>query len=109
MIVKMYLIIKKLRNQLEKKELVIILFPIYFLDFRLVRELLQILISDELVKCEKIGSGNFYWSFLSETLMQLQKKKKIFEKSIPGLEKVACELQAKLDEATILREKTTER
>ena len=71
--------------------------------------MLQILISDELVKCEKIGSGNFYWSFLSETLMQLQKKSRLFEKSIPMLEKKSCELEAKLGEAMILRENTEER
>jgi hypothetical protein len=71
--------------------------------------MLQILISDDLVKCEKIGSGNFYWSFLSETLMELQKKSLLFEKSIPNLDKISCEFEAKLGEAMVLREDTEER
>ena len=75
----------------------------------MVKELLQILISDDLVKTDKIGNGNFYWSFLSETLMQFQNKSKIFEKSVPRLEILACELEAKLGEAQMLRESTPER
>ena len=71
--------------------------------------MLQILISDDLVKCEKIGSGNFYWSFLSDTLMQLQKRSKMHEQSIPGLEKLLCKLEADVGQESLLREDSEER
>ena len=36
------------------------------IHFKVVKEVLENIIADNLVKSEKIGAGNFYWSYQSD-------------------------------------------
>ena len=71
--------------------------------------MLGILISDQLVECEKIGAGNFYWSFFLKTLEQYQKKINQFEESIPRLTNMVEEYQQQYDQALVESEVTPQR
>lgn len=37
-----------------------------------VEEVVKSLVDDRFVECEKIGSGNFYWSFPSKAFVQVR-------------------------------------
>ncbi|KAK9380890.1 meiotic nuclear division protein 1, partial [Kockiozyma suomiensis] len=69
-----------------------------------IKDVLQGLVDEGLVRCEKIGSGNYYWSFPSETtrikelkLVNLQQKLESETKDINSLvEKIALETQDRI-------------
>lgn len=68
-----------------------------------VKDYLQSLTDDNKIRMEKIGSGNWYWSFPSEEKIA---KEAILEKAQEEHDKVAAivdELQAKIDEAGAAR------
>lgn len=70
----------------------------------LVKDYLQALSDDNKIRVEKIGSGNWYWSFPSEEKINkenaLSKVKEDRDKAAAAVE----ELQAKVDEADAARE-----
>jgi Mnd1 HTH domain len=69
-----------------------------------VKELIQNLTDDNLVRVEKIGSGNWYWSFPSE--VQLRKEEAVAKAQEENAKATAMaeELQGKVDEASAARE-----
>jgi hypothetical protein len=71
-----------------------------------IKDILQGLIDDGLVRCEKIGSGNYYWSFPSDAsrsrILQLESMRKKVE---AGSENVSL-LEEKLQLESAAREKT---
>lgn len=68
-----------------------------------VKEFLQALSDDNHIRVEKIGSGNWYWSFPSDTKKArdsaLEKAREEFDKA----SKAVAELQAKVDDAGAAR------
>jgi hypothetical protein len=68
-----------------------------------VKDFLQALSDDNLIRVEKIGSGNWYWSFPSDTRKSkesaLRKAREEFDKANTAV----AELQAKVDEAGAAR------
>jgi len=69
-----------------------------------VKDYLQALSDDNKIRVEKIGSGNWYWSFPSEEKIA---KENAFNKATEERDKAAAaveELQAKVDEAGAARE-----
>ncbi|KAK9448109.1 Mnd1 family-domain-containing protein [Limtongia smithiae] len=64
-----------------------------------IKDVLQTLLDDSLVRCEKIGSGNYYWCFLSDEsrgnaakLDGLRKKVAVARENVTSLEeKIAFE------------------
>jgi hypothetical protein len=68
-----------------------------------VKDYLQALADDNKIRVEKIGSGNWYWSFLSD---EKKAKDAALEKAQNEFNKVTAtvaELQAKVDEAGAAR------
>jgi hypothetical protein len=64
-----------------------------------VKEYIQAITDDNLIRVEKIGSGNWYWSFLSDEKIR---KEQALEKALAEKEKASTtveELQRKIDEA----------
>jgi hypothetical protein len=69
-----------------------------------VKDYLQALSDDNKIRVEKIGSGNWYWSFPSD---ERKSKEAMLEKSQEEFNKANAtltELQAKVDEAGAARE-----
>ena len=73
-----------------------------------VKDYLQALTDEGKIRVEKIGSGNWYWSFLSE-------EKQCKEKTLEGLRKekdkvdaAVAELKAKTEEASVARDEGDE-
>ncbi|TLD39202.1 meiotic nuclear division protein 1 [Venturia nashicola] len=69
-----------------------------------VKEYIQAITDENLIRVEKIGSGNWYWSFLSDEKIR---KEQALEKALADKEKAAVtvtELQLKVDEAGAERE-----
>ncbi|KAK9377544.1 meiotic nuclear division protein 1 [Lipomyces chichibuensis] len=74
-----------------------------------IKDILQGLIDDGLVRCEKIGSGNYYWSFPSDaSRSRILKLESMRNKVEAGNENVAL-LEEKLQLESAAREKTEER
>jgi hypothetical protein len=68
-----------------------------------VKDYLQALADDNKIRVEKIGSGNWYWSFLSD---EKKAKDSALEKAQDEFNKInatVAELQAKVDEAGAAR------
>ncbi|KAJ1984482.1 Meiotic nuclear division protein 1 [Dimargaris verticillata] len=74
-----------------------------------VKEVLQSLVDDEIVKGEKIGTSNYFWSFPSAALKSRQRKIDDLETSLNQLIQKNEELQASIAAATDGREDTDER
>ncbi|KAK9238272.1 meiotic nuclear division protein 1 [Lipomyces kononenkoae] len=74
-----------------------------------IKDVLQGLIDDSLVRCEKIGSGNYYWSFPSDaSRSRILNLESIRRKVEAGNENVAL-LDEKLQLERAARENTEER
>lgn len=69
-----------------------------------VKDYIQAITDENLIRVEKIGSGNWYWSFLSDEKIR---KEQALEKAMADKEKAAAtvmELQLKVNEAGAERE-----
>lgn len=69
-----------------------------------VKDYIQALTDDDKIRVEKIGSGNWYWSFAGE---ELRAKEQALEKATEEHRKATTaveELQQKIDEATTERQ-----
>lgn len=69
-----------------------------------VKDYLQALSDDNKIRVEKIGSGNWYWSFPSE---ETKARESLFEKAQEDCDKatvIVRELQVKVEEAGAARE-----
>ncbi|XP_061395309.1 meiotic nuclear division protein 1 homolog [Musca vetustissima] len=64
-----------------------------------VKGILQELVNNGLVECEKIAGSFYYWSFPSENLKKLQRELEDVELKTSQIQKRIDELQAKLQEA----------
>ena len=69
-----------------------------------VKEHIQALVDENFIRVEKIGSGNWYWSFPSEVQLR---KEEMLQKVLDERDKISsavAELQHKVDEANAERE-----
>lgn len=64
-----------------------------------VKEYLQALSDEGKIRVEKIGSGNWYWSFLSEEKKIRDQMRCTLEKEKEKIDAMIHELEAKVDEA----------
>ena len=74
-----------------------------------VKEVLDLLVADSLVDSDKIGIGNFYWSFPSQMLKILEKQTDTFSSQADDLEKENRELQQKITLEAAKREENKQR
>lgn len=63
-----------------------------------VKEYVQALVDEGQVRVEKIGSGNWYWSFGSEKKRERQRQKEELEKEAQRLKRGCEEVEKTLDE-----------
>lgn len=63
-----------------------------------VKEVLQALVDDDLVRFEKIGASNYYWSFPSEASLRLENEAKKAATDLALLQKRKVELAARISE-----------
>lgn len=68
-----------------------------------VKDYLQALQDDSLIRAEKIGSGNWYWSFPSEAKKAKENVLAKAQKEFDHVNAIAAELQAKVDQAGVAR------
>lgn len=64
-----------------------------------VKDYVQALTDDSLVHTEKIGSGNWYWSFPSEAKKEKEKSLAVAQEAYDKASATVSELQAKVDRA----------
>eukprot|EP00043_Microstomoeca_roanoka_P015577 m.156134 g.156134 ORF g.156134 m.156134 type:complete len:205 (-) comp16289_c2_seq1:174-788(-) len=74
-----------------------------------IKDVLQSLVDDGLVHCEKIGTSNYYWAFPSEGASLRQAKKKDLDEKIAALKQKKEDLQARIAEARTTRQETPKR
>ncbi|PNH06256.1 Meiotic nuclear division protein 1 [Tetrabaena socialis] len=61
-----------------------------------VKDVLQSLVDDDIVKCEKIGISNYYWSFPAEASVKLEAEVKKCETDLSGVKKRRLDAEAAL-------------
>ncbi|KAF9580626.1 Meiotic nuclear division protein 1 [Lunasporangiospora selenospora] len=74
-----------------------------------VKDVLQALVEDGLVTCEKIGTSNYYWSFPSAIQQSKNAKVQGLKDEIQRLETVNQDLEASLQQAASGRQDNEER
>lgn len=74
-----------------------------------VKEVLQSLVDDNMVDCERLGTSNYYWAFPSKALHARQNKLEELQKQVSEAKQREGSLQKSIDKAKVGREDTTER
>ncbi|XP_023369220.1 meiotic nuclear division protein 1 homolog [Otolemur garnettii] len=74
-----------------------------------VKEILQSLVDDGMVDCERIGTSNYYWAFPSKALHARKRKLEILESQLSEGSQKHANLQKSIEKAKIGRHETEER
>ncbi|XP_021103537.1 meiotic nuclear division protein 1 homolog isoform X2 [Heterocephalus glaber] len=74
-----------------------------------VKEVLQSLVDDGMVDCERIGTSNYYWAFPSKALHARKRKLKALESQLSEGSQRQVNLQKSIEKAKIGRHETEER
>lgn len=61
-----------------------------------IKNVLKVLIDNSLVKSEKIGSGNYYWCFPSDSRVAVQARIEKLTKTVQDLTKEQQELELQI-------------
>ena len=64
-----------------------------------VKEVLQSLVDDDLVNCEKVGSSSYYWAFKSQVLNVKQNKVKNLQKQLADIQEKATSVEKSVNQA----------
>ncbi|XP_069878341.1 meiotic nuclear division protein 1 homolog isoform X3 [Dipodomys merriami] len=74
-----------------------------------VKEVLQSLVDDGMVDCERIGTSNYYWAFPSKALHARKRKLEVLESQLSEGSQKHAHLQKSIEKAKIGRQDTEER
>ncbi|XP_073661585.1 meiotic nuclear division protein 1 homolog isoform X1 [Tursiops truncatus] len=74
-----------------------------------VKEVLQSLVDDGMVDCERIGTSNYYWAFPSKALHARKRKLEVLESQLSEVNQKHANLQKSIEKARIGRHETEER
>ncbi|XP_057581427.1 meiotic nuclear division protein 1 homolog isoform X3 [Hippopotamus amphibius kiboko] len=74
-----------------------------------VKEVLQSLVDDGMVDCERIGTSNYYWAFPSKALHTRKRKLEVLESQLSEGNQKHANLQKSVEKAKIGRHETEER
>nr|XP_015102467.2 meiotic nuclear division protein 1 homolog [Vicugna pacos] len=74
-----------------------------------VKEVLQSLVDDGMVDCERIGTSNYYWAFPSKALHARKRKLEALESQLSEGNQKHANLQKSIEKAKIGRHETEER
>ena len=69
-----------------------------------VKDVLQSLVDDDLVKQEKIGSSNYFWSFPSEASVKIESELVNLERSIEEVAAKKADMESQIKKARIGKE-----
>jgi len=69
-----------------------------------VKEVLQSLVDDDLVNCEKVGSSSYYWAFKSQVFNVKQNKLNNLQKELTELEVKAKAVEKNVNQAKSQRQ-----
>lgn len=61
-----------------------------------VKEIVEILMSEHKIECEKVGSGNYYWSFPSKAFIGIKTRSEALVAQAEAEKKTVANLEAKL-------------
>ncbi|XP_070361036.1 meiotic nuclear division protein 1 homolog isoform X5 [Equus asinus] len=71
-----------------------------------VKEILQSLVDDGMVDCERIGTSNYYWAFPSKALHARKRKLEVLESQLSEGNQKRTNLQKSIEKAKIGRSET---
>ena len=71
-----------------------------------VKEVLQSLVDDDLVNCEKVGSSSYYWAFKSQVLNVKESKLKSLQKQVAEIEEKNKLVEKNLNQAKSQRQES---
>ncbi|KAF7667176.1 hypothetical protein LDENG_00072700 [Lucifuga dentata] len=74
-----------------------------------VKEVLQSLVDDNMVDCERVGTSNYYWAFPSKALHACQHKLEDLQKQLSEAKQRKVSLQKAVEKAKVGRQDTNER
>ncbi|KAM7394501.1 hypothetical protein PAMP_021300 [Pampus punctatissimus] len=74
-----------------------------------VKEVLQSLVDDNMVDCERVGTSNYYWAFPSKALHARKHKLEELQKQISAAKQQKTSLQNAVEKAKVGRQDTKER
>ncbi|XP_060950584.1 meiotic nuclear division protein 1 homolog [Limanda limanda] len=74
-----------------------------------VKDVLQSLVDDNMVDCERVGTSNYYWAFPSKALNARKRKLEDLQKQISDAKQRKVSLQKVVEKAKFGREDTEER
>ncbi|KAJ8262433.1 hypothetical protein GJAV_G00166420 [Gymnothorax javanicus] len=74
-----------------------------------VKEVLQSLVDDNMVDCERIGTSNYYWAFPSKAIHARKRRLEELEQQLSEAKKRKSTLQQAVEKAKVGREDTKER
>ncbi|XP_076001652.1 meiotic nuclear division protein 1 homolog [Genypterus blacodes] len=74
-----------------------------------VKDVLQSLVDDNMVDCERVGTSNYYWSFPSKALNARNHKLEELQKQLSEAKQRKETLQKSIEKAKVGREDTDER
>uniref|UniRef100_A0A3Q0S2E1 Meiotic nuclear division protein 1 homolog n=1 Tax=Amphilophus citrinellus TaxID=61819 RepID=A0A3Q0S2E1_AMPCI len=74
-----------------------------------VKEVLQSLVDDNMVDCERVGTSNYYWAFPSKALHARKHKLEELQKQISEAKQRKASLEKAVEKAKVGRQDTKER
>ncbi|XP_015232821.1 PREDICTED: meiotic nuclear division protein 1 homolog isoform X1 [Cyprinodon variegatus] len=74
-----------------------------------VKEVLQSLVDDNMVDCERVGTSNYYWAFPSKALHARKHKLEELQKQVSDAKQRKVSLEEAAEKAKVGREDTKER
>uniref|UniRef100_A0A3Q2SQM6 Meiotic nuclear division protein 1 homolog n=1 Tax=Fundulus heteroclitus TaxID=8078 RepID=A0A3Q2SQM6_FUNHE len=74
-----------------------------------VKEVLQSLVDDNMVDCERVGTSNYYWAFPSKALHARKHKLEELQKQVSDAKQRKTTLNKAVEKAKVGREDTKER
>ncbi|XP_041641419.1 meiotic nuclear division protein 1 homolog isoform X2 [Cheilinus undulatus] len=74
-----------------------------------VKDVLQSLVDDNMVDCERVGTSNYYWAFPSKALHARKHKLEELNKQVSEAKQRKASLQKAVEKAKLGREDTNER
>ncbi|KAM4750802.1 meiotic nuclear division protein 1 homolog [Anableps anableps] len=74
-----------------------------------VKEVLQSLVDDNMVDCERVGTSNYYWAFPSKALHARKHNLEELQKQVSDAKQRKVSLEKAVEKAKVGREETKER
>lgn len=74
-----------------------------------VKDVLQSLVDDNMVDCERVGTSNYYWAFPSKALHARKHKLEELQKQVQGARLLLVKMVTSCQQLQVLQDKIKER